>query len=171
MIEQTCRSGKPYPPGPISKGGKSMKITSPIVGEVEVSADRVIEFPAGLPGFEACRQFTLLHAADNDAPKAFMLQSLNDPDVMFSVTTPDVLGLNYEFTLTDDEVAALQLSSADDVSLLLIVRHNDDAQNNPAESPVRANLMAPLVLNTATRRGLQKVIGKVDTSVTLRAVA
>jgi hypothetical protein len=31
--------------------------------------------------------------------------------------------------------------------------------------------MAPLVLNTATRLGLQKVIGRVDTSVTLKAVA
>lgn len=75
------------------------------------------------------------------------------------------------FLDTSLALATLQLSSADDVSLLLIVRHNDDAQNNPAESPVRANLMAPLVLNTATRRGLQKVIGKVDTRVTLRAVA
>jgi hypothetical protein len=31
--------------------------------------------------------------------------------------------------------------------------------------------MAPLVVNTATRRGVQKIIGKVDTSVTLKAVA
>ncbi|MDY0036162.1 MAG: flagellar assembly protein FliW [Zoogloea oleivorans] len=148
-----------------------MKITSPIVGEVEVSSDRIIEFPAGLPGFEACRQFTLLHDEGSEAPQAFMLQSLNDPDVMFSVTTPDVLGLNYEFTLSDDEVAALQLTNPDDVSLLLIVRHNDSADSNPAESPVRANLMAPLVVNTTTRRGLQKVIGRVDTRVTLHAVA
>ena len=37
-----------------------MKISSPVVGEVEVSPERVITFPAGLPGFEACRQFALL---------------------------------------------------------------------------------------------------------------
>lgn len=147
-----------------------MKITSPVVGEVEVSADRVIEFPAGLPGFEACRQFTLLHAEDNDAPRLFMLQCLDDQDVMFTVTTPDFLGLNYEFALTDDEVAALQLGSSDEVSVLLIVRRNEDENGAPAESPVRANLMAPLVLNTTARRGLQKVIGRVDTSVTLKAV-
>lgn len=147
-----------------------MKITSPVVGEVEVSADRVIEFPAGLPGFEACHQFTLLHSEDNDAPRLFMLQCIDDQDVMFTVTTPDFLGLNYEFALTDDEVAALQLTSSDDVSVLLIVRRNEDEDGVPAESPVRANLMAPLVLNTTTRRALQKVIGRVDTSVTLRAV-
>ena len=141
-----------------------MKITSPIVGEMEISADRVIDFPSGLPGFENCRQFTLVHTADHDAPRLFLLQCLDDPQVAFTVTTPDILGLNYEFTLSDDDVAALQLGSADDASVLLIVSRGD------ATAPVRANVMAPLVLNTATRRGLQKIIGKVDASVTLKAV-
>jgi len=143
-----------------------MKITSPIVGEVDVSADRIIDFPAGLPGFEACRQFTLLHSEGNDAPKLFVLQCLDDPEVAFTVTTPDIVGLNYEFPLTDSEVASLQLDNADDASVLLIV-----SRGEPGASPVRANVMAPLVVNTATRRGLQKIIGKVDTSVTLKAVA
>ena len=142
-----------------------MKITSPVVGEVDVSADRIIDFPAGLPGFEACRQFTLLHSEANDAPKLFVLQCLDDPEVAFTVTTPDIVGLNYEFTLTDSEVANLQLGNADDASVLLIV-----SRGEPGASPVRANVMAPLVVNTATRRGLQKIIGKVDTSVTLKAI-
>lgn len=140
-----------------------MKISSPVVGEIEVSPERVITFPAGLPGFEACRQFALLHAEGNDAPKLFMLQSLDDADVGFTVTTPDILGLNYEFALSDAEVDDLQLTAPADVSVLLIVRRDGD-------NPVHANVMAPLVINTATRRGLQKIIGKVDTSVTLKAV-
>ena len=141
-----------------------MKITSPVVGAVDVSADRVLSFPTGLPGFENCRQFTLLHAAESEAPRLFILQCLDDPEVVFSVTTPDILGLNYEFTLTDAESASLELTNPDDVSVLLIVRASVD------DTPVHANLMAPLVLNTATRLGLQKVIGRVDTSVTLKAV-
>ena len=141
-----------------------MKITSPVVGELDVSADRVLSFPAGLPGFENCRQFTLLHAAESETPQLFILQCLDDPEVVFSVTTPDILGLNYEFTLTDAETASLELTNPDDVSVLLIVRASAD------DTPVHANLMAPLVLNTATRLGLQKVIGRVDTSVTLKAV-
>jgi flagellar assembly factor FliW len=87
----------------------TMKISSPVVGEIEVSPERVITFPAGLPGFEAC-QFALLHAEGNDAPKLFMLQSLDDADVGFTVTTPDILGLNYEFALSDAEVDDLQLT-------------------------------------------------------------
>ena len=140
-----------------------MKISSPVVGEIEVSPERVITFPAGLPGFEACRQFALLHAEGNDAPQLFMLQSLDDADVGFTVTTPDILGLNYEFVLSDAEVDDLQLTEPADVSVLLIVRRDGD-------NPVHANVMAPLVVNTATRRGLQKIIGKGDTSVTLKAV-
>lgn len=140
-----------------------MKISSPVVGEIEVSPERVLTFPAGLPGFEACRQFALLHAEGNDAPQLFMLQSLDDADVGFTVTTPDILGLNYEFALSDAEVDDLQLTDPADVSVLLIVRRDGD-------NPVHANVMAPLVINTATRRGLQKIIGKVDTSVTLKAV-
>ncbi len=144
-----------------------MKINSPVAGEVDVSADRIIDFPAGLPGFEACRQFTLLHAVENQAPNLFMLQCLDDPEVVFTVTTPDVLGLNYEFALTDAEVAALQLGNPDDVSVLLIVSRSAAG----GASPVHANLMAPLVVNIAARRGLQKIIGRVDTSITLKAAA
>ena len=140
-----------------------MKISSPVVGEIEVSPERVLTFPAGLPGFEACRQFALLHPEGNEAPQLFMLQSLDDADVGFTVTTPDILGLNYEFVLSDAEVDDLQLTDPADVSVLLIVRRDGD-------NPVHANVMAPLVINTATRRGLQKIIGKVDTSVTLKAV-
>ena len=140
-----------------------MKISSPVVGEVEVSPERVITFPAGLPGFEACRQFALLHAEENEAPRLFVLQSLDDTEVAFTVTTPDVFGLNYEFALSDTEVDDLQLTHPADAIVLLIVRRD-------ADSPVHANVMAPLVINSATRRGLQKIIGKVDTSVTLKAI-
>lgn len=142
-----------------------MKITSPIVGEMEVSSDRVIAFPSGLPGFEACCQFTLVHSADTQTPNLFVLQCLDDPQVAFTVTTPDVLGLNYEFALTDSETATLELAAPEDASVLLMV------SREAANTPIHANVMAPLVVNIATRRGMQKIIGKVDTSVTLKAVA
>ena len=29
-----------------------MKITSPMLGEVDVSPERILDFPTGLPGFE-----------------------------------------------------------------------------------------------------------------------
>jgi flagellar assembly factor FliW len=144
-----------------------MKIASPVLGELDVSPEHIIDFPAGLPGFESSKRFTLLHA-EGGTPKMFLLQSLDDTELVFSVTTPDVLGLNYEFELGDGEVDALQLGDPADVSVLLIVHR--DAAAPAGESPFRANLMAPLVINAASRRGLQKIIGRVDCDVTLRAV-
>jgi flagellar assembly factor FliW len=38
-----------------------MQIKSPLFGSAEIAEDKIIEFPSGLPGFEQCRRFTLLH--------------------------------------------------------------------------------------------------------------
>lgn len=143
-----------------------MKIESPRFGSLEVDADKLIEFPAGLPGFEDCRKFTLLEVDGGASPAVGVLQSVDRPEVAFSVAEPDQFGLHYEFALSEDEESLLRLSKPDDVAVLLILRRNDGA-----EPPVKANLMAPLVINTAGRIGLQKVIGRIGCDVTLRPAA
>jgi flagellar assembly factor FliW len=145
-----------------------MKIESHVFGSVEVSEDKVIEFPAGLPGFETSRRFALVHDQDSDA-SLFLLQSADDPDVVFSVTAPENLGVNYEFVLDDVEVAMLRLGKPEDALVAVIVRKDDGDGGSPATAGLRANFMAPLVINFAARRGLQKVIDRLGFDVTLRA--
>jgi flagellar assembly factor FliW len=140
-----------------------MKIDSPRFGSLEVAPNKLIEFPGGIPGFESCKKFTLVEVESTH--QAAVLQSADDPSVAFSVTTPELLGLHYEFTLTEEEETLLAVGKPEDISVLLILRHEDGAD---AASPVKANLMAPLVINTATRRGLQKVIARLGCDVTLR---
>lgn len=144
-----------------------MKIESPMFGIVEVSEDKVIDFPAGLPGFERCKRFALVHE-EGKAPTVFLLQSADDPSVAFSVTGPENLGVNYEFELDDDEAAILQLSTPAD-ALVAIIVHKEETDNSPETAGLRANFMAPLVINVAARRGLQKVINKLGCEITLRA--
>lgn len=144
-----------------------MKIESSVFGTFDVAEDKVIEFPAGLPGFEQCKRFALVH--EEGASDAVMLmQSADDPDIVFSITAPDTLGVNFEFSLSDEEVAALKLDNPTDALIAVIVRKDGDAEN-PAGAGLRANFMAPLVINVAARRGLQKVITKLGCEVTLRA--
>lgn len=144
-----------------------MKIESPMFGIVEVSEDKVIDFPAGLPGFEQCKRFALVHE-EGKAPTVFLLQSADDPAVAFSVTGPENLGVNYEFDLDDDEAAILQLSTPAD-ALVAIIVHKGETDNSPETAGLRANFMAPIVINVAARRGLQKVINKLGCDITLRA--
>lgn len=144
-----------------------MNIESPVLGTVEVSEDKVVEFPAGLPGFEQCKRFALLHE-EGAEPAVFMLQSVDDPEVMFSITGPENLGVNYEFALTDEEVAELQLGAPEEAAVAIIVRQQRDS-DSPASAGLRANFMAPLIINVSARRGLQKIIARLGCDITLRA--
>jgi flagellar assembly factor FliW len=141
-----------------------MKIESPVLGAVEVSEDKVIEFPAGLPGFEKCHRFVLVHEEGGEA-NVFLLQSVDDPGIAFSLTGPEQLGITYEFPLSDGEAASLKLSRPEDAVVAVIVRKDNDA---PSSAGLRANFMAPLVINVGARRGLQKVIEKGGYDIILR---
>ena len=142
-----------------------MKIETPMLGAIEVSDDKVIEFPAGLPGFEHCHRFVLVHEEGSEVT-VFQLQSADEPDVVFSLTGPEQFGITYEFALSDEEVAALQLDRPEDALVAIIVRKDGD---DPATAGLRANFMAPLVINVGARRGLQKIINKLGCDIVLRA--
>ena len=101
-----------------------------------------------------------------------VLQSADEPDVAFSVTSPDVLGLHYELTLTAEEEATLKATNPDDITVMLIVRGDDDDEQpnrRQGDLPVKANLTAPLIINMSARIGLQKIIGKLGCDITLKA--
>lgn len=144
-----------------------MRIESPVFGVLDVSAEQIIEFPAGLPGFAECRRFTFV--TDGDSAKVLRMQSVDEPDVGFSVTDPTQFGVHYEFVLSDAEVEALGLNAPEDVTVAVIVRKRDgEADGSPADAGLKANFMAPLVINMAARKGLQKVMENIGCELTLK---
>lgn len=145
-----------------------MKIESPRFGSLEVDNDKLIEFPAGLPGFEDCKKFTLLELGDENSSGVGILQSVDRPEIAFSVAEPDQFGLHYEFSLTTEEEQILRVTRIEDVAVFLILRR-DDGTVAAGELPVKANLMAPLVINAMERIGIQKIIASVGCDVTLKA--
>ena len=140
-----------------------MRIESPRYGSIEVQADRIIEFPRGLPGFEELRRFTLFHP-EGEEPAYFILQSVDAPEVAFHVTDPARFGFEYRVALSTDETALLALESPDDAAVVVMLLRDRDSEGR--EGPLRANLKAPLVLNVAARRGLQHVFERLDFQVT-----
>lgn len=140
-----------------------IRIESPRFGTLEVSPERVIEFPAGLPGFEDAKRFSLFHP-EGDDPKYFVLQSLDIPDLAFHVADPSRLGFTYEITLSDDESAAIGMKDPADAVVTVIL-----AKTSGVAGPLQANLNAPLVINLATRKGIQHVFSRLDYQITLRS--
>lgn len=142
-----------------------MQIESTRFGKLEVDPAKVIQFPGGLPGLEDCKQFTLIELERAEGPAVAVLQSVDRGDVAFSVTVPDQIGLHYEFTLNEEEEQLLRANNPQEIAVLLILRREDA----DADTGIKANLMAPLVINAASRIGLQKVIGKLGCDITLKA--
>lgn len=133
-----------------------MKFESTNLGAVEANPEKEIVFPNGIIGLEDCKRFNLYHE-NKDNPLVFWLQSIEHPDITFSVVDPSIMGINYDITLDDDEVKLLEMEKPDDLVVLMIVRKtNKELETDDQDGQVKANAIAPLIINTATRRGLQK---------------
>ncbi len=135
-----------------------MNIESPRFGTLTVEPSRIIEFPRGLAGFEDCRRFTLFHP-EGEVLRYFILQSLDDPAVAFHITDPAQFDFGYEITLSDEEIAELQLTDPSTAVVVVILAKEGDS------APLRANLNAPLIINLDARRGLQHVFSRLNYSV------
>ncbi|MBP9712794.1 MAG: flagellar assembly protein FliW [Sterolibacterium sp.] len=133
-----------------------MNIESPRFGTLSIEPSKIIEFPLGFAGFETSHRFTLFHPEDQ-TPKYFILQSVDEPELAFQITDPAHFGFSYEIELNDTESQLIKLTDPADIAVAVIVWHA-----NEVGTPLRANLQAPLLINTRERRGLQHVFTKLN---------
>jgi flagellar assembly factor FliW len=116
-----------------------------------------LHFAGGLPGFPDVRRFVLVRLGDELSPFS-VLRSLDDapehPDgIEFVVTHPGLFFPGYEPEIDDDIAGRLELASADDALLLVIVTVADPVAASTA------NLLGPIVVNRHTRAAAQAVLG------------
>jgi len=141
-----------------------MKIKSSLLGEQVIDPNSIINFPNGIPGFEDQTRFKLFHQENN--PIIFWLQSLDDELLTFSVASPALFNINYNLTLSDKEEQILALDNAEDI-IVLILLHKDEDSQSPQQPTIKGSIKAPLIINSAKRIGLQKVLSNVEQSITL----
>lgn len=141
-----------------------MKVETHLFGSVDVSPEKVLNFPSGLVGFECSTQFMLVHENTEGSPASYTLQSLQDPLLAFQIVDPSVLGFSYELSLSDAEVALLQTPAVEDVVVMQILFKKEE-DGKPAE--LSANLRAPLIINTKGRVGMQKIMEVMRSNTTL----
>lgn len=149
----------------------TMKINSPgssRFGKQDIAPERIIEFPEGLAGFEACRRYSLHHpeTAAGELPRYFILQSLDDPAIAFHIADPALFGFSYEIVLSDAETDLLELTDPSTAAVVVILAK--DAMPGEA-GQLRANLKAPLVMNVGARLGIQHVFANLNYQVTLKS--
>jgi flagellar assembly factor FliW len=127
------------------------------MSELETEELPEIHFAGGLPGFPEVRRFVLVRIGDDHSPFS-VLRSLDEgPDhgagLEFVVTHPGLFFPDYEPEIDDDTANRLELKSADDALLLVIVTVADPVADSTA------NLLGPIVVNRHTRAAAQAVLG------------
>ena len=111
-----------------------------------------LHFAAGLPGFPDARRFVLVRLGDETSPFSKLRSIDDDSELEFVVTHPGIFFPEYEPEIDDDTVNRLDLTSADDALLLVIV-----TVGSPIEAST-ANLLGPIVVNQHTRAAAQAVL-------------
>jgi flagellar assembly factor FliW len=106
-------------------------------GELQIPAEAVIDFPAGLIGLGG-RQFALLARSEESA--FVWLHSMDDPDLAIPVTNPWRFFEDFEVDLSDDDVQRLGITDPGDASVYVTVR------SAPALEDFCANLRAPILV-------------------------
>jgi flagellar assembly factor FliW len=115
----------------------SLTFHSSRFGSVEIDADAVIEFPAGLIGLGGARY--ALIATDADAPFAW-LHSVEDPDVALPVTNPWLHYGDYAVDLSDADSARIGAEDPAEIDVWVTVRAGAEP------SDFSCNLRAPIVV-------------------------
>ena len=128
-----------------------MKCAEPTVAERETettpeapgveTAERVLQLPLGLLGFEEVKKYVLL-GSPAEAPFLW-LQMAEDPNLAFLVVSPcDLMG-GYNPEVSEEEVEFLGLRKSEDAIVLNIVTLHRDGS-------VTVNLKGPILVNRHT---------------------
>jgi len=106
-----------------------------------------IEFVSDMPGLPGMSTCALVQLDETGA--LYRLQSLLDPDLRLLVAASPVFFADYAPQVDDDTAAAIGLESAEDALVLVVVTTGGSV------AEATANLLAPIVVNAATRKAVQ----------------
>ncbi|WP_249871316.1 flagellar assembly protein FliW [Oceanobacillus saliphilus] len=139
-----------------------MNIKTKYLSEVEITENKIIHFPVGLPGFAEETEFVLLDLPEN--PIFQILQSVKSYEIAFVVTNPYQIYQNYTFELDASLLDSLQISNEKEVAVLSVV-----TLKNPFKLST-LNLKAPIIINSNLKQGKQYILNTEEYSSTTSIV-
>ncbi|RJQ55741.1 MAG: hypothetical protein C4526_03060 [Nitrospiraceae bacterium] len=116
-------------------------------GTLEAQEDKIINFPEGLVGLPDLKRFIIVD--HKDTPLKW-LQSVDDPDMAFIVSPPDVVSIDFSIELDRTVREFIRLENDNDLVVLVIIRVSG--------GDVIANSQGPLLVNVRNMRGVQIIL-------------
>ena len=149
-----------------------MQINTALFGPQEIQDDEIITFPQGLPGLENNTRFKVFH--EEGKPTVHWLQSVDDEGVCLSIMEPEMIGIGYDFKLTDEQSAVIEIQENDDLTVAVILAKDstkeDSQEVTESIGGIRANLNGPLVINTRSRKGIQVALYKTQRLIIIKSL-
>jgi len=128
-----------------------MKITSRVLGEIDIAEDTIIEMPSGMIGFPALKRYALIPFPEPDVPFRWW-QCVDQPSLCFLIIDPVLVCSDYEIALPAEEFEDIELKSALEGTVYAVVTVPSDPRD------MTANLMGPIVINHSARKAKQLVL-------------
>lgn len=131
-----------------------MKIQTKHFGEIEIEEDKIVKFFGGIFGFEKIREFVLLYEAKEE-PEILTfawLQAVEEPAVCLPLINPMLWFDNYEPDIDDEVIETLGELDRDALDVYSVVVVPEDI------TTMTTNLLAPVVINRATKKGAQVIV-------------
>ncbi|MHB1680475.1 MAG: flagellar assembly protein FliW [bacterium] len=119
---------------------------------VEVEKIKIIEFSKPILGFNDYKKFCILNVDKENNVPFFILQSIENENLSFIVTNPNLFFKDYSASITEEEKEIIDLKDKNDVIIFVIAT----MAANIADSTV--NLKGPIVINTLNNKAIQCVL-------------
>ncbi|MDD3236642.1 MAG: flagellar assembly protein FliW [Candidatus Gastranaerophilales bacterium] len=128
-----------------------MKINTTRFGEVEVDENHIFCFVNPIIGYDQYQKYLLMEHDKNSCFK--WLQSLDEPDLAFPVTSTTFFDIEYNFEIQEDSASKIGLEKVED---LLVLNIAAIPSNNPKNTTI--NLRAPVIINLANFKAMQLIL-------------
>lgn len=131
-----------------------MIIYSRVLGEIDIDPAQIIHFSEGIPAFEEEKEFVLLPL--EEGPFCY-LQAVKNNSLCLLMANPFIFFPGYQVEIPD--VALKKLETKEDeksLAIYTIMTVPEDFRQ------ATANLLAPIIINTSRKKGLQFIPAKSD---------
>jgi flagellar assembly factor FliW len=136
-----------------SMSGERTRITTKVFGEIEISNDKIIDFPEGIVGFPELTRFALLFDEDRGPGVGIRwLQSIDEPAFALPVMDPLMVAKDYDPEVEEEWVKGIGSLSLDSLLVLVTVNIPSDL------TQMSVNLQGPFIINVVERKACQVIV-------------
>lgn len=126
-------------------------------GTVGIEEEKIIHFPAGIPGFEEYKEYTIIYDIDSEEEPFFSwLQCVTEKGLAFPIVNPFRVVEDYNPTVEDALLEPLGEFTPEDLAVFLLATVPGDVKK------ASVNMKAPLLINTKNRQAMQIIAENED---------